>query len=600
MKRLLVIALSIMICHCLYAQNVGIGNSTPMGKLHISGTDDTSQLVIDAHTLQNNTNPLLRFRDAGGQDILGLHTDGPYNVFLGLNAGRSNVADLVSGNGLYNTFIGSGSGYYNSSGFHNTAVGRNSFFQNTYGVGNTSIGYKSQFSNIGGNYNTSVGGESLLSNISGIHNTAVGFRSLYLNTTGTENTALGTYTLGQNSTAAGNVAVGHAALSFQSYNPGTYFISYNTAVGYGALEANQPTSVTNGINNTAVGALALHANRTGAFNTAVGFSALSLNSFGTENTAMGANALAYNTSGTANTAYGHGSLTRNTTGGGNTSIGIGSMAFSTGAYLNTAVGGYALYNNTTGSSNTAIGDHSMTSNVNGIRNTAVGITALRSNTSGSYNTALGNESLLSSVSGNNNTAIGNGALSQLTGGYQNIAIGWGSGTHAAAPNVYNTISIGNDGILNAYQNQAFIGNMSTIWIGGEVNWSTYSDERIKTNVTDEVKGLDFITRLRPVTYNKSFAAITSITGNAETENFPGKYDGENIRYSGFLAQEVEVAAMKSDYNFSGLHKPKGKLDLYSLSYAEFVVPIVKAIQEQQVMIDELRKEIAELKKYLEK
>ena len=34
---------------------------------------------------------------------------------------------------------------------------------------------------------------------------------------------------------------------------------------------------------------------------------------------------------------------------------------------------------------------------------------------------------------------------------------------------------------------------------------------------------------------------------------------------------------------------------YSLSYAQFVVPLVKAVQEQQKMIEELKKEIEELK-----
>ncbi|MEO6130508.1 MAG: hypothetical protein ABIQ02_01580, partial [Saprospiraceae bacterium] len=66
-------------------------------------------------------------------------------------------------------------------------------------------------------------------------------------------------------------------------------------------------------------------------------------------------------------------------------------------------------------------------------------------------------------------------------------------------------------------------------------------------------------------------------------------------YSGFIAQEVEDAAKAINYEFSGVDAPKNDSDLYGLRYAEFVVPLVKAVQEQQIQIEELKKEIAELK-----
>lgn len=37
-------------------------------------------------------------------------------------------------------------------------------------------------------------------------------------------------------------------------------------------------------------------------------------------------------------------------------------------------------------------------------------------------------------------------------------------------------------------------------------------------------------------------------------------------------------------------------DLYGLRYAQFVVPLVKAVQEQQLRIEELKQEIEEPKK----
>jgi trimeric autotransporter adhesin len=45
-----------------------------------------------------------------------------------------------------------------------------------------------------------------------------------------------------------------------------------------------------------------------------------------------------------------------------------------------------------------------------------------------------------------------------------------------------------------------------------------------------------------------------------------------------------------NFNFSGVDAPKNENDVYSLRYSEFVVPLVKAVQEQQQQIDTLKKE----------
>src|SRR5205085_10645728 len=74
---------------------------------------------------------------------------------------------------------------------------------------------------------------------------------------------------------------------------------------------------------------------------------------------------------------------------------------------------------------------------------------------------------------------------------------------------------------------------------------------------------------------------------------PEKYDLEKIKFSGFLAQEVESAAQASGYDFSGLTKPKKETELYTLSYESFVVPLVKAVQEQQSIIESQTKKIDE-------
>lgn len=74
---------------------------------------------------------------------------------------------------------------------------------------------------------------------------------------------------------------------------------------------------------------------------------------------------------------------------------------------------------------------------------------------------------------------------------------------------------------------------------------------------------------------------------------------EAIKYTGFLAQDVEEAAKETGYEFSGIKKPQNDKDHYGIAYSEFVVPLVKAVQEQQKMIQEQQKMIEELKKQVE-
>ena len=90
--------------------------------------------------------------------------------------------------------------------------------------------------------------------------------------------------------------------------------------------------------------------------------------------------------------------------------------------------------------------------------------------------------------------------------------------------------------------------------------------------------------------------MATLTGNKETPDFPGKYDVEKIKFSGFLAQEVEQAAKETGYDFSGLHKPNNSKELYAISYETFVVPLVKAVQEQQNIINKQDKLMDEINK----
>jgi hypothetical protein len=166
--------------------------------------------------------------------------------------------------------------------------------------------------------------------------------------------------------------------------------NFNTAEGSNALK-----NLTTGVGNAAVGWFSLFSNTDGSFNTALGAGTLPSNvgdqntGFGIQNTAIGALALFSNATGSQNTATGALALFSNTTGVGNTANGYS-----------------ALYSNATGFFNSATGADSLANNTTGAYNTANGYQALGSNTTGYFNTALGHAAGANIITGQNNVCIG--------------------------------------------------------------------------------------------------------------------------------------------------------------------------------------------------
>lgn len=269
---------------------------------------------------------------------------------------------------------------------------------------------------------------------------------------------------------------------------------------------------------------------------------------------------------------------------------------------NTATGLYSLYSNRRGISNTASGASSLYSNISGDSNTAIGSSAMYANTTGWGNTACGSAALRNNISGYNNTAIGTYALSHNVTGSNNTAIGCFA---SVSGNLSNATAVGNGAIVNA-SNKVRIGNSAVTSIEGAVPFTVPSDGRYKFQVKEDVKGLDFILRLRPVTYLfdvKRFDAqfTTTDNNNAGYAVHAANYNKANsLRRSGFIAQEVEKAANSVGYDFSGIVKPQTSNGHYSLSYDAFVVPMVKAIQELNEKNEKLEKEIEELKQLIQK
>lgn len=255
------------------------------------------------------------------------------------------------------------------------------------------------------------------------------------------------------------------------------------------------------------------------------------------------------------------------------SVMVGQLAgrFTTGG-VNTFVGDGAGKSNTTGSFNAFFGTNAGGTSTGG-NNVFLGALAGELNTSGSQNTFVGGFSGRNNGTANGNTFVG-----------YNVQSFNGSAGNSAA---FGANSVA----LNS--NETVIGNVAMLSIYGYSNFAVASDERFKTNVQENVVGLDFILKLRPVTYrykaqqlNQLIQPQTSSTKrNAKDASYNrALLEKSKITYTGFLAQEVATIAEENDFNFSGIISPKHANDHYKLRYASFVVPLVKATQEQQKII----------------
>jgi hypothetical protein len=137
---------------------------------------------------------------------------------------------------------------------------------------------------------------------------------------------------------------------------------------------------------------------------------------------------------------------------------------------------------------------------------------------------------------------------------------------------------------NTMQLGALGARWTSVWaVNGTIQTS---DERYKTNILPLNNGLNTIMRLKPISYSWKNENLRLGTG---------------INY-GFSAQELnETAPDLVIHGPSTIDKETGKYtaeyaDAYGVKYAEFTPLLVKAIQEQQTLIEKLEKRIAELEK----
>ena len=566
------------------------------------------------------------------------------NIAIGATALYGNTK------GSYNVAMGSGALRYNTTGTFNIGIGFQTLLFNSTGADNVVVG-SAMLQNITGSANSVLGNGALYKNTSGSRNVGIGPSALFNNETGNNNIAIGYGTLAMVKNKSGLVAIGDSALYMNAFQDlGFPYSEANTAVGSKALYANTTgrsnsafgyralMNNTNAFGNTAVGGFALTANIDGGFNTAVGSEALSSNTSGDDNTAVGmwtmklANtssntaigayalqtstgefnvgvgsySLSYTVTGQRNVAVGHMSMRQNRYGRNNVAMGHLALYSADAQSFNVAIGDSALY--TTGGPglssglavhNTGVGSKVLANNFTGYNNTSFGSNSMFNNNSGYYNTAIGYIALHGNTTGHSNVAVGVTALTNNTTGYQNTAVGYNA--EVATNNLRNATAIGYGAVVDA-NDKVVIGNVAVSSIGGYAGWSDFSDQRFKHDVQENVPGLAFINKLRPITYKLDSEEIMAFKNKSMSEEKKKSYAGMGKRtetLTGFMAQEVEQAAKDLGFEFSGVDKPKDAAQqTYALRYSAFVVPLVKAVQEQQSEIEMLKKEVEELKKLI--
>jgi hypothetical protein len=256
----------------------------------------------------------------------------------------------------------------------------------------------------------------------------------------------------------------------------------------------------------------------------------------------------------------------------NTSLGVLSLLNNTTGYANVAIGHRALEANTSGYVNTAIGGSAMVKNTTGIYNFALGVESMRENTSGSDNIGIGVASLILNTSGYGNIGIGTSSLQDNTTGTYNLAIGYEAGKTTTGS---NNVAIGYNALQESAgtSNHITLGNSSISKLRCQVDVTTFSDARDKEDILALNYGMDFIDKLKPVSFVWNMR------------------DGGKIGIPeiGFIAQDLQQAQIDMGINIPNLvDGVDNKLDV---TLNTLLPIIVKALQEANEKINKLEKRI---------
>jgi hypothetical protein len=490
------------------------------------------------------------------------------NVVIGANAMSSEAQDLTA---RYNAVLGVYAGANMVTSDESVVIGYQSGYNLLSGNENVLIGSYAGYSLTDNAETVCIGQRAGYNLITGaIKNTLIGYHAgeLLGHADSDNNIALGHNALGGgNSTETGNTANNNIAIGVDAYGGSTvanFTASSGICIGHEAGK-----NITTGNSNVLIGKSAGDSITTGEHNIGIGTEALGVLGTGKYETAVGYYALSHvagtNASGSLNAAFGYQAGKFVSSGRQNTFL---------GAYSGVGITGTRL----TGNGNTGVGYYTLYKVQGAAANNAVfGKTAAQELTTGSGNTLLGTKAGENLVTGINNTIVGFHAETSATDVNYEIVIGSGvDASNAFTGGGQDTIRIGRAA-------EYMEGDLTTN------TWAHGSDRRIKKDIKDNSLGLEFINRLRTVTYKKKSAS--------EHPSYFESYDekdtqGSNKKHYGFIAQEVKKAMQvvgEEEFNMWSERED----GMQQLSETSLITPLVKAIQELSKEMEELKRRLNE-------
>ncbi len=556
----------------------GFGTDKGTSQNYLTVTSDSVRVYVDQNPVKAPKGGFaiggFGTSKAGSESFLQLT---PKNYFIGHNSGKSITT------GLYNLFLGYMSGYKTTTGKANTFLGDSTGFNNTEGSYNVFLGKNAGLSNetsvsnvfIGngagelakhtatssGSYNVAIGTLAGYNN-NGRFNVFLGQEAGFTNLKGKQNIFIGMGAGYYNDTASYNVAIGTDAGYKNMGKAGVFmgnFAGYDNLGDYNVLIGNNAgQATTTGEKNVILGSDAGYDNTTGTYNTFIG------NLTGSSNVAGSYNLYAGSEAGYASTAGEH-----------NVYLGNIAGTSATGSY-NTIVGN-AAGKMISANYNTMVGHMAGNATTSGKGNAFFGHQSGQNNISGEYNTMIGPAAGYTNTTGSNNVFIGHWAGNYETGSNKLYIDNYGNYYYDAL--IYGDFSTSQ---LRFNANVGISISPSTIYkldVSGWIRATDYysgSDIRLKQNVRS-IDGDGVIDKVRD---------MTVIQYNYKPEFIKGNTDPD-AKYFGVIAQDVEKSfpdAVKTDENGYKM-----------VSMNALTAILLQAVKDQQKQIDELKKEVEELK-----
>ncbi len=183
-------------------------------------------------------------------------------------------------------------------------------------------------------------------------------------------------------------------------------------------------------------------------------------------------------------------------------------------------------------------------------------------------------------------------------GANSISIGYNSNANGQPR---DSIALGVN-VNNTASSQICVGHADWTVKIGDGNIQSISDRRDKRDIDYKgVHGLDFIMKLKTCTYRYDVRELYweyNDDGSITKHPRDGRKAGKR-HHPGLIAQDVKAVADELGFDFSGYRDEvfaatehhKDNEDKKALVYTSFIPSLIKAIQEQQSQIEELKKQL---------